>query len=284
MTNEVEKTEVEPTANPYNSKKSWHQPDEPSKGNANSLFFNDSIQATSSDEAPVEEQPKEKKQRSNYKKRYDDLKKHYDEKVAAFKQKEAELIAAAESSNIPKPNLRSPEDLEKFKDKYPDLYETVETVAHLKSEERSKSLESKLQAIQQREANIVRREAEESLRTKHPDFEDIKGDDKFHEWAKTQPEQIQGWVYNNPDNVDLAIKAIDLYKLENGITTKTTKQKSDKSQSTGSAADMVSTRTTSIDTKEPKIWTRKEINSLSMDDYDKYEQEIDLAVREGRVR
>jgi len=284
MTNEVEKTEVEPTANPYNSKKSWHQPDEPSKGNANSLFFNDSIQATSSDEAPVEEETKEKKQRSNYKKRYDDLKKHYDEKIASFKQKEAELIAAAESNNIPKPSLRSPEDLEKFKDKYPDLYETVETVAHLKSEERSKSLESKLQAIQQREANIVRREAEESLRTKHPDFEDIKGDDKFHEWAKTQPEQIQGWVYNNPDNVDLAIKAIDLYKLENGITTKTTKQKSDKSQSTGSAADMVSTRTTSIDTKEPKIWTRKEINSLSMDDYDKYEQEIDLAVREGRVR
>lgn len=283
MTNEVEKEVVEPVANPYNKKKSWHTPDEPYKGDAGSLFFDDSQQATSSNEAPVEE-PKEKKQRSNYKKRYDDLKKHYDEKIATFKQKEAELIAAAESSNIPKPNLRSPEDLEKFKEKYPDLYDTVETVAHLKSEERSKSLESKLQAIQEREANIVRREAEESLRTKHPDFEDIKGDDKFHEWAKTQPDQIQSWVYNNPDNVTLAIKAIDLYKLENGITTKSTKQKSNKSQSTGSAADMVSTRTTSIDSKEPKIWTRKEINSLSMDDYDKYEQEIDLAVTEGRVR
>ena len=47
---------------------------------------------------------------------------------------------------------------------------------------------------------------------------------------------------------------------------------------------MVSTKTTSVNTKEPKIWTRKEINSLSMDDYDKYEQEIDLAVMEGRVR
>ncbi len=47
---------------------------------------------------------------------------------------------------------------------------------------------------------------------------------------------------------------------------------------------MVSTKTTSVDAKEPKIWTRKEINALSIADYDKYEQEIDLAVREGRVR
>jgi hypothetical protein len=47
---------------------------------------------------------------------------------------------------------------------------------------------------------------------------------------------------------------------------------------------MVSTKTTSVDTKEPRIWTKREINALSMDEYDKYEQEIDRAVMEGRVR
>jgi len=124
---------------------------------------------------------------------------------------------------------------------------------------------------------------EETLRNKHPDFEDIRGDEAFHEWAKAQPEQIQGWIYDNPDNVTLAVKAIDLYKLESGITTKS-KRKTKASQTTGSAADMVSTKTTSVETKEPRIWTRREINALSMDEYDKYEQEIDRAVMEGRVR
>lgn len=137
--------------------------------------------------------------------------------------------------------------------------------------------------IEEREAAIQRREAEETLKSKHPDFEDIRGDDNFHNWAKEQPEQIQDWIYNNPDNVSLAVKAIDLYKMENGIKT-SSKQKTKKSQAPkSSAADMVSTRTTQIDAKEPKIWTQREIAALSMVQYDKFEQEIDQAIMEGRV-
>ena len=122
------------------------------------------------------------------------------------------------------------------------------------------------------------------MRSKHPDFDELRASDEFHVWAEAQPQQIQDWIYNNPDNVTLAIKAIDLYKLENGVSSKPSKRKTSKSQSTGSAADMVSTKTTQVDSKEPKIWTRREIAALSMDDYDKFEQEIDLAVREGRVQ
>ena len=276
----TDKIEQEPKANPYNKSKSWHTPDKPSKGNADSLFFDDSIQATSSDEAPVKEETK--KQETNYKKRYDDLKKHYDEKVATFKQREQELMASKEGPSYAPP--KTPEDLEQFKKQYPDLYDTVETVAHLRSQEETDGLRAKLSVLEQREAEISRREAETTLKQAHPDYEDLKRSDAFHSWAETQPEEIQKWIYQNPDNVNLAVKAIDLYKLESGIKTNSSKRKSTKSQSSGSAADMVSTKTTSIDTKEPKIWTRKEINSLSMDDYDKYEQEIDLAVKEGRVR
>lgn len=272
---------VEETANPYNSKKSWHTPDEGSTATADGVFFErpDSKQATPN-EAP--EEATEKKQRTNYKKRYDDLKKHYDEKVSGFKQRELELQAAAES-NAPNVQLKSAEDLEKFKNQYPDLFDTVETVAHLKTEEQTKALQAKMDMIQERENTIARREAEETLRSKHPDFEDIRGDDAFHDWAKEQPEQIQGWIYENPDNVALAIKAIDLYKLESGISTKG-KRKTKASQTTGSAADMVSTKTTSVGTDEARIWTQREINSLSLDQYDKYEQEIDQAIMEGRVR
>lgn len=272
---------VEETANPYNSKKSWHTSDEGSTETADGVFFERPVskQATP-DEAP--EEATEKKQRTNYKKRYDDLKKHYDEKVSGFKQRELELQAAAES-NAPNVQLKSAEDLEAFKNQYPDLFDTVETVAHLKTEEQTKALQAKMDMIQERENTIARREAEETLRSKHPDFEDIRGDDAFHDWAKEQPEQIQGWIYENPDNVALAIKAIDLYKLESGISTKG-KRKTKASQTTGSAADMVSTKTTNVGTDEARIWTQREINSLSLDQYDKYEQEIDQAIMEGRVR
>lgn len=279
MTEQVEQEVNEPTANPYNAKKSWHTPDAPSRGNADTLFFDDSLQQATSEEAPVEEEAP-KKTRTNYKKRYDDLKKHYDEKVAEFKQREQELVASAAPSYTPPKSI---DDLAEFKEKYPDLYDTVETVAHLRSQEETETLRSKMTAIEQRELEITKREAQATLRQRHPDFEELKSSEDFHSWAKEQPDQIQDWIYDNPDNANLAVKAIDLYKLEKGIKTSSSKRTSSKSQSTGSAADMVSTKTTSVNTKEPKIWTRREIASLSIDDYDKYEKEIDQAVIEGRV-
>jgi len=277
MSEEQEVQEQE--ANPYNRKKAWHTPDAPNRGNADGLFFEEDAQATSSDEAP--ETTSTSKSRTNYKKRYDDLKKHYDQKISAFKQRELELQAAAAGEQANKAPPKTAEDLASFRQEYPDLYDTVETVAQMQTQSQTESLQAKLDALQERENSIARKEAEEALRSNHPDFEDIRGDEQFHEWAKTQPDQIQDWIYNNPDNVTLAIKAIDLYKLENGQAT--SKPKTRKSQSTGSAADMVSTKTKSVDAKEPRIWSRKEISSLSMDDYDRFEQEIDLAVREGRV-
>ena len=47
---------------------------------------------------------------------------------------------------------------------------------------------------------------------------------------------------------------------------------------------MVSTKTTNVEPPQPKVWTQREIASMSIDDYDKYEEEIDLAIQEGRVQ
>ena len=269
----------EPTANPYNSKKAWHTPDAPSRGKADTLFFEEPSQATRS-AAP--EQAEAPKGNTNYKKRYDDLKKHYDNKIADFKQKEQELAAAAIERQPAYAPPKSTEELNEFREQYPDLYETVETVAHQQSEQQMQAMQQKMSVLEQRELNIQRREAEETLKSRHPDFEDIRGDDNFHNWATEQPEAIQSWIYENPDNVSLAIKAIDLYKMETGITTKP-KAKGRKSQPKSSAADFVSTKTTNVDTKEPRIWSEREIAALSMNQFDKYESEIDDAILEGRV-
>ena len=43
------------------------------------------------------------------------------------------------------------------------------------------------------------------------------------------------------------------------------------------------TKTTTIDAKQPKIWTEREIAAMSLDQFDKYEDEIQQAMSEGRV-
>ena len=274
----MSEVQQEETPNPYNAKKAWHTPDKPSMGSADGLFYEPQQEQATPEEAPEEDaQPRK---RTNYKKRYDDLKKHYDQKLSEFKQKEQELLAMAQSAQPRYEPPKSEEELESFKQEYPDLYNTVESVAHMQSQRQVADLEAQLQSMRQRESEVMRREAETTLKQRHPDFEDIRGDEEFHSWAKEQPEQIQDWVYNNPDNVALASKAIDLYKLERGIT-QTKSQPRQKQQ--GSAADMVSTKTTNIDAGQPKIWTEREIAAMSLDQFDKYEDDIKQAMMEGRV-
>tara|TARA_R110000744_G_scaffold14980_2_gene42244 strand:+ start:5688 stop:6539 length:852 start_codon:yes stop_codon:yes gene_type:complete len=278
---EVEENLVEPEANMYNAKKPWHQPDGAQTQSADSLFYEGQATPQAAPEEEQTEAPKRK--RTNYKKRYDDLKKHYDDKVSSFKQREQEFLADARAGQPQYEAPKSVEDLEKFRQEYPDLYETVETVAHLQSERQVSELQGQLSAIQQREADIMRREAETSLRDRHPDFENIRGDEGFHTWAKEQPDEIQDWVYKNPNNIELASKVIDLYKMENGVQPSQSRRQSQRSKE-GSAADLVSTKTTTVDTAQgSKIWTEREIAAMSLDEFDAHENEINQALTEGRV-
>ena len=276
-----ELNQEEEVSNPYNMNKAWHTPDGPKSDSADGMFFEKPKQQATSEEAPdAVENEQAPKKRTNYKKRYDDLKRHYDQKLSEFKQKEQELTAMAKNAQPQYEAPKTPEQLEKFKTEYPDLYDTVESVAYMRSSEQVNQLQEQLQMIQQREATALKREAEADLISRHPDFEDIRGSDSFHKWADDQPEQIQDWIYKNPDNAMLASKAIDLFKLETGLSTQT---KSQPRKPQGSAADIVSTKTTTVDAQQPKIWTEREIAAMSLDTFDKYEAEINLAVTEGRV-
>ena len=277
----------EENANPYNEKKSWHsnEEDKPFES-SDGMFFKEPTKAESNEEVeqPVEQEASEDKpyKRPDYKKRYDDLKKHYDTKLSEFKSREQELLEEATKNRQSYKAPKSQEELEDFKKEYPDVYEVVETVSHLQASERSKDLEAKLEALQQREKELVRKDAEKRLNDRHPDFEDIRNSDDFHDWAKSQPQSIQDWVYKNADDADLASRAIDLFKRDIGMDSKPKKSNSRKTKS--SAADMVSTKTTSVEPKQEKVWTTKEISAMSMDEFDKYEEEISKAMFEGRVQ
>ena len=280
MTTEVQ----EENANPYNMNKSWHKEDEIGFQDANGVFFEKpQAKQEANIEEPVEQEATkdEPYKRPDYKKRYDDLKKHYDSKLNEFKSREQELLEEAANSRPSYVAPKSPEELEKFREEYPDVYEVVETVSHLQSEEKSKDLREKLEKLQSREQELVRKDAEKRLMDKHPDFEDIRNSDDFHGWAKEQPKSIQDWVYNNADDADLASRALDLFKKDIGMDV--VQKKSNSKQSKKSAADMVSTKTTSVEPKQEKIWTEREIAKMSMAQFDKHEAEISQAMQEGRI-
>ena len=282
MTDNIEREEQ---ANPYNQKKSWHDGKETTFVSADNAYFEDP--STKTEESEEEKTPKTKQarpyKRPDYKKRYDDLKSHYDRKLNEFKSREQELMEEATKSRPDYKAPKTPEELAAFKKQYPDVFEVVETVAHMQSEEKAKVLEERLSTLQERETELVRKDAEKRLRNNHPDFDDIRNSDDFHSWAKAQPESLQKWIYNNSGDADLASRALDLFKKDMGVRSSPKKRQSNSKKSRKSAADMVSTKTTSVDPKQNKIWTEREIAAMSIDQFDQYEDQINQAISEGRV-
>ena len=294
MTNTVQKEE---TPNPYNAKKDWHKGDDKPFVSSNSMFFeepseknklfnsNDITEVEAEGSVNTEELETTKDapyKKPDYKKRYDDLKKHYDSRLNEFKSREQELIEEATQNRTDYKAPKSPEELEQFKNDYPDVYEVVETVAHMQSETKAKVLEERLSKLQERENQLVRQDAEKRLVERHPDFEDIRNSDDFHGWAKEQHSSIQAWVYENNDDANLASRALDLFKKDIGMETPKTKSSS-KKPTKQSAADMVSTKTTSIEPAQEKVWSLREIEAMSVQEFDKHEVAISDAMQEGRI-
>ena len=293
MTNTVQKEE---TPNPYNAKKDWHKGDDKPFVSSNSMFFeepseknklfnsNDITEVETEGSVNTKELETKKDtpyKKPDYKKRYDDLKKHYDSKLNEFKSREQELIEEATSNRTDYKAPKSPEELEEFKNNYPDVYEVVETVAHMQSETKAKVLEERLSKLQERENQLIRQSAEQRLNERHPDFEDIRNSDDFHGWAKEQPKSIQDWIYSNADDADLASRALDLFKKDFGI--EPIKTKSSSKPTRQSAADMVSTKTTSVEPSQEKIWSLREIEAMSVQEFDKHEVAISDAMQQGRI-
>jgi hypothetical protein len=286
----TEQVQTEDKPNPYNAKKDWHEKDKPFSSSDNLYFeepsdknklFTTSDITEAEDNVNTEELETTKDKpysKPDYKKRYDDLKRHYDRKLNEFKAREQEL-----QTQVVTPEYKTPkteEELNKFKEQYPDVYEVVETVAHLQSDAKAKVLEERLSKLQEREMQISRAEAEKRLMERHPDFNEIRDNDDFHNWANNQPESIKSWIYSNADDADLASRALDLFKRDMGISLP---QEDKSSSTTDSAADMVSTKTTTVEPKQEKVWSEKEIAAMSVAEFDKYEEEISNAMQEGRI-
>jgi len=235
-------------------------------------------QDTSSEEeaTPKEERPVNAEEKV-FKKRYDDLKRHYDSTVNKHKD-DVEKLKRQLEDNADKINLpKTKEEVDAWKAKYPDVYDIIETIAYTKADEKSKKLQSDLKELETQQASVQRDKAEVELAKLHPDFNDIREDEKFHEWVAKQDSTIQGWLYENTTNAKLAARAIDLYKMDTGYGKKKTAKSLEASKS------VTSTNKREVDTSNKKMWKISEIAKMKPQQFAKYEKDIDLARKEGRI-
>ena len=233
---------------------------------------------TSSEEeaTPKEERPVNAEEKV-FKKRYDDLKRHYDSTVNKHKD-DIEKLRLQLQENADKINLpKTKEEVDAWKQKYPDVYDIIETIAYTKADEKAKKVESNLKELESQQMAVQKDKAEVELSKLHPDFSEIREDDKFHEWVSKQDSTIQGWLYENTTNANLAARAIDLYKMDTGYSKKKTAKSLEASKS------VTSTSKREVDTSNKKVWKISEIAKLRPQQFAKYEKDIDLARKEGRI-
>ena len=233
---------------------------------------------TSSEEeaTPKEERPVNAEEKV-FKKRYDDLKRHYDSTVNKHKD-DVEKLRLQLQENADKINLpKTKEEVDAWRQKYPDVYDIIETIAYTKADEKAKKVESNLKELESQQMAVQKDKAEVELAKLHPDFGDIREDDKFHEWVSKQDANIQGWLYENTTNAKLAARAIDLYKMDTGYSKKKTAKSLEASKS------VTSTSKREVDTSNKKMWKVSEIAKLKPQQFAKYEKDIDLARQEGRI-
>ena len=230
---------------------------------------------------PIAERPVKAEDRA-FKKRYDDLKKHYDSTINKHKEEVHSLRTQLESSTQQFVAPKSKEELEAWRKEYPDVYDMVETIAMNKATTQSAELESKFKNLQVQQEQIKKEKAEVEILKIHPDFNEIREKEEFHQWAEKQDPTIQGWLYENTSNAKLAARAIDLYKMDAGQSKLTKKEEKDVKKE---AAKAISKTRKAVDSDAPKkkVWTTSEISKLKPHEFEKFEKDIDLARLEGRI-
>ena len=222
----------------------------------------------------------ENAEEKSFKKRYGDLRRHQQEKEKELSAKIEALQTQLSEATKKEINLpKSDEDIEAWAAKYPDVAAIVETIAIKKAKEQAAVLEERVKAVDELQMTATREKAEAELLRYHPDFEDIRETDDFHNWVNEQPQSIQDALYENASDARTAARAIDLYKADKNITTKKKTKTTDKD-----AARSVNARNSRSkpDTSDSsKAILESDVQKMSAQEYEKMSDDIMEAIRTG---
>jgi len=226
-------------------------------------------------EAAVKEDDKDlTREEKTYKKRYDDLRRHQNKLVEQVKTLEAKVNDPA---SFAAPTTE--EELEAWKEKYPDVANIVSTLAKKEAQAMYNAADERLSRLDEIAEQAGRAKAEAEIRAIHSDFDELKESDAFHDWVDVQPKWVKDALYVNSDDPASVARVIDLYKADNNIVNKGKKASAKKA----AAAIVTKKGRTSVDADESNgRITESDVNKMSAAEYEKRSDEIMEAIRGGR--
>ena len=232
------------------------------------------------EEVEAEEAEPTSAEEKTFKKRYSDLRRHQQKQAEEFKAELAAMKSQLEKATKKEMKLpKSDEDIETWAAEYPDVAAIVETIAMKKAAEQSTALEERMKAIDEMQTSATKEKAEAALMQMHPDFDEIRDSDDFHNWAEEQPKWVQDALYDNDNDARSAARAIDLYKADMGIA------EAKKSKSGKDAAKSVTAKNTRNKPQEDESSTylrESQVEKMSAHEYEKHADEIMEAIRSGK--
>jgi DNA repair exonuclease SbcCD ATPase subunit len=241
--------------------------------------FEEGVDKKSEAKQEDDEEPTNAEEKT-FKKRYGDLRRHTQKietelksQVDALKQQ----LDAATKKEIKLPKSES--ELNAWASQYPDVYKIVETIAIKKAKEQSASLEERMKKVDEMEQQAHRSKAEAELMTLHPDFDQIRDDDGFHDWVEQQPRWVQQALYENDNDARAAARAIDLYKADKGIA----KAKKADPKAAAMAVNTRQGRTTPTTEDTDGVFYESQINKMTDREFEAKMEDIEKARRAGKI-
>ncbi len=227
-------------------------------------------------------QPAADAEDETFKKRYADLRRYAQQKETDLQKKLEEKerqIAELSKQNFKLP--KTEEEVAEWVGKYPDVAAIIQTMAIKEAQNISAGLEDRLKKVDELERQNKMQIAFNKIIQVHPDFFEIRDDEAFKHWAtKEAPKWVYAGLYENEDDAQVVIDAVDLYKMKKQINTN--KSAPDEFDRKGAAASVkTSSPTPKASADEPK-WSESKVSKLSDRDFEKFEDEIMEAMRTGK--
>jgi hypothetical protein len=216
-----------------------------------------------------------------WKKRYGDLRSYTSKQLNDMKAQLKEVTEKLNTTVSSKMELPArPEDVEEWTKKYPQVAAIVETLALQKARKVNETVEAKLETLRESQKENDRDKAMNKLKGIHTDFDDISASEVFHNWLASKSKRTQDTIYENDTDFEAAAETISLFKLE---TNWGRARKNPKDEARNAAKDIPNRANPRPSNGVEPMFRESEILSMSAKDFEKNEEAIEKAQREGRI-
>jgi hypothetical protein len=258
-------------------------------------------QLTTPEEDNEDDLPAVTKEDETWRKRYSDLRSHAAKKendLVKAREDDRKRIEALEGqlrtvvreqANLPK--TADSQTVHKWIQDFPEVYGVVAAIIKDEitdsHEKTTKQLSEKVEAIERDRHELTKQQAMAAVLRVHPDLPKIVASDHYQNWLVEQEEKgrkgnsfsraLFEALWENETDADAAIEALNHYKAQKGKKS----QKDIEAEALAPVARSNSTGPTEHGNKP--VFKESQIDAMSYREYEKYEEAIENARRDGRI-